>query len=161
MKKLCMILPLALILCFMVGCQDKEAMAELEEQDEATGLPGFIFSSPAPNGDEKIKILVYYNMEGLSGQDDWKTTTVEYPEQYKKGQELLTADVNAVIEGLFDGGADEIYVVDAHWSGNTEPDIILEKMDSRAEFISWNKIPKGKSLWEYYVFDAIVVVGMH
>jgi steroid delta-isomerase-like uncharacterized protein len=30
MKKLCMILPLALILCFVVGCQDKEAMAELE-----------------------------------------------------------------------------------------------------------------------------------
>jgi len=31
MKKLLIILPLALILCFMVGCQDKEAMAELEE----------------------------------------------------------------------------------------------------------------------------------
>jgi len=31
MKKLCIILPMALILCFMVGCQDKEAMAELEE----------------------------------------------------------------------------------------------------------------------------------
>ena len=31
MKNLCMILPLALILCFMVGCQDKAAMAELEE----------------------------------------------------------------------------------------------------------------------------------
>ena len=30
MKKLCMILPMALILCFMVSCQDKEAMAELE-----------------------------------------------------------------------------------------------------------------------------------
>ena len=30
MKKLCMILSMALILCFMVGCQDKEAMAELE-----------------------------------------------------------------------------------------------------------------------------------
>ena len=30
MKKLCKILPLTLILCFMVGCQDKEAMAELE-----------------------------------------------------------------------------------------------------------------------------------
>ena len=26
-----MILPLALVLCFMVGCKDKEAMAELEE----------------------------------------------------------------------------------------------------------------------------------
>jgi len=31
MKKLYMILPMALILCFMVGCQDREAMAELEE----------------------------------------------------------------------------------------------------------------------------------
>ena len=31
MKKHYMILPLALILCFMVGCQDKEALAELEE----------------------------------------------------------------------------------------------------------------------------------
>jgi ketosteroid isomerase-like protein len=31
MKKLFMILPLAMILCFMVGCQDKETMAELEE----------------------------------------------------------------------------------------------------------------------------------
>ena len=31
MKKLLLILPLALILCFMVGCQDKEAMAEFEE----------------------------------------------------------------------------------------------------------------------------------
>jgi len=31
MKKLCVILPLALILCFMVSCQDKEAKAELEE----------------------------------------------------------------------------------------------------------------------------------
>jgi steroid delta-isomerase-like uncharacterized protein len=30
-KKLCMVLPLALILCFLVGCQDKAAMAELEE----------------------------------------------------------------------------------------------------------------------------------
>ena len=30
MKKLCMILALALILCLMVGCQDREAMAELE-----------------------------------------------------------------------------------------------------------------------------------
>ncbi len=30
MKKLCMISALALILCFIVGCQDKEAMAELE-----------------------------------------------------------------------------------------------------------------------------------
>jgi len=31
MNKLCMILALGLMLCFVVGCQDKEAMAEIEE----------------------------------------------------------------------------------------------------------------------------------
>jgi hypothetical protein len=31
MKKLCIVLPMALILCFMVGCQDKAAMAELDD----------------------------------------------------------------------------------------------------------------------------------
>ena len=30
MKKLCMVLPLALILCLMVGCQDMDAITELE-----------------------------------------------------------------------------------------------------------------------------------
>ena len=34
MKKLFMILPLALILCFMVSCQDREAKAEVEEQNK-------------------------------------------------------------------------------------------------------------------------------
>ena len=38
MKKLLMILPLALILCFMVGCQDKESMAESEEFKAQTAL---------------------------------------------------------------------------------------------------------------------------
>jgi len=38
MKKLHMILLLALILCFMVGCQDKEAMAELEAMKAGMGV---------------------------------------------------------------------------------------------------------------------------
>jgi predicted ester cyclase len=38
MNKLYMILSLALILCFMVGCQDKAAMAELEEFNAQAAL---------------------------------------------------------------------------------------------------------------------------
>ena len=33
MKKLLLVIPLALILCFMVGCQDKDAMAELKPKE--------------------------------------------------------------------------------------------------------------------------------
>ena len=160
MKNLCVIVPLALVFCFAVGCQDKETMAKLEVQGEAPNLPGFIFSEPAPNRDEKIQILVDFDMEGLAGQDDWRTAFAIY-EQYKKGQELLTADVNAVIGGLAAGGADEIYVLDSHGSGSRNPDIILEKMDSRAKLVSWSDIPEGTTLGEYYGIDAVVAVGDH
>jgi len=50
MKKLLLILPLALVLCFMVGCQEKVAMAELEEQNTAETLPGqSFFARTLPN----------------------------------------------------------------------------------------------------------------
>ena len=57
MKKLCMILPLALILCFMVGCKDKEAMAELEAMKAQAEV------------EEQNKIMVRQFYNALDGQD--------------------------------------------------------------------------------------------
>ena len=123
---------------------------------------GYIIFDPAPDKDNKIKILVYHDMEGLSGQDDWRTILFTYPEYYKKGRELLTADVNAVIEGLFNGGADEVDVVDAHGSGNKKPDLILEKLDSRAKFLKKSlRVRPYVDFSEKDVYDAVAVVGMH
>jgi len=64
MKNLSMILPLALILCFMVGCQDKEAMAQLEtmkaqaEVEEQNKALAIRYSEARSKGDiEAIKEL--------------------------------------------------------------------------------------------------------
>ena len=54
MKKLYMILPLALILCFMVGCQDKEAMAVLEQFKAQAAV------------EEQNKEIVLRQIEGLN-----------------------------------------------------------------------------------------------
>lgn len=56
-------------------------------------------------------------MEGLSGQDDPYSFLYGHPE-YPRGQRLLIQDVNAVIEGLFAGGAGSVTVADGHGSGN-------------------------------------------
>jgi D-amino peptidase len=63
-----------------------------------------------------MKIYVSVDMEGISG--------ILLPKQLKKGglmyeeaRKLLTAEVNVVIEGLIEAGADDIYVKDAHGSG--------------------------------------------
>ncbi|MEH7386942.1 M55 family metallopeptidase [Bacillus sp. JJ1521] len=63
-----------------------------------------------------MKIYVSVDMEGIAG--------ILLPEQLKKGgllyeeaRKLLTAEVNVVIEGLIEAGAEEIYVKDAHGTG--------------------------------------------
>ena len=84
-------------------------------------------TDPAPDEDGVTRVLIYHDMEGLSGQDDPRSFEFG-KEEYAGGRELLTADVNAVIAGLFDGGADEVHVVDGHGSGNPEPDLLLDRL---------------------------------
>lgn len=112
--------------------------------------------------DKKPRILIYHDMEGLSGEDDWRMFSFSHPEQYAKGRELLTADVNAVIEGLVQGGAGLVHVVDAHGSGNPDPDLLLDKLDKRASLISRDApFRQYVDIVEPNVYDAIVCVGMH
>jgi D-amino peptidase len=108
------------------------------------------------------RVLLYYDMEGISAIDRAEYTTVRHPAEYSIGRQRLTDDVNAAIRGLLRGGAKSITVVDAHSSGNTEsPDILLDQMDSRAaflfrdtEFAGYRDVPSRE-------FDAIVCIGMH
>ena len=90
-------------------------------------------AGPSNRRDRAARVLVYHDMEGLSGQSDWRTFSFAYPERYKEGRELLIADVNAVIDGLFAGGATEVHLVDAHGSGNPDPDVPADRLDKRAK----------------------------
>ncbi|MFC2118616.1 M55 family metallopeptidase [Bacteroidota bacterium] len=122
---------------------------------------GFIVSDPIPDNNDEIKILLYYDMEGISGLNDMRSLNYGN-EGYTAARDLLTNDVNAVIDGLFAGGADIVDVVDAHGSGNPEPDILLDKMDSRVKLISRDKPFRSYcDLTEKKVYDAIAVVCMH
>ena len=76
----------------------------------AVGGPGVaadgrLLSDPAPATDGQLRVLVYHDMEGLSGQDDWRTFDFGHPSHYEPGRRLLTADVNAVI---FASGDDKL-----------------------------------------------------
>ena len=113
------------------------------------------------NEDGLIKILLCYDMEGIAGQNI--LTSIDFPRpEYFEARELLTADVNAVIEGLAAGGADSIFVVDAHGSFNPEPDILLDKMDPRAQMLfKKEKFHPYVDLLYENSYDAVVAVAMH
>lgn len=148
---------LILSVFFLLCCSQSEKETPMEG---ATNI-GKYLSEPAQDTDGLTKILVYYDMEGISGQNDIRSLAFGN-EEYNQAREWLTNDVNAVIDGLFAGGADEVHVVDAHGSGNPDPDILVEKMDNRAELVSKDKpFEAYVELTEEGVYDGVAVVCMH
>jgi D-amino peptidase len=151
-KKCSSIILLFLFVSFFVSCTQQQAVDS--EQ-------GRYLSEPSPDKDGEIKILLYYDMEGISGVNDIRALSYGN-EEYTQAREYLTNDVNAVVDGLFAGGADVVHVVDAHGSGNPNPDILLDKMDSRAELVYKDEpFRPYVDLAEKGVYDAVAVVCMH
>jgi D-amino peptidase len=131
-------------------------------QESADERATRILEDPAPVGAEGPAVLVYHDMEGLSGQDDPNTFRFQKAGEYARGRELLTADVNAVVDGLFAGGARTVHVVDGHGSGSPRPDLLLDRLDPRATLVSRTESFDAYSdLVEEGGYDAIAVVGMH
>lgn len=114
-----------------------------------------------PPSDGSLRVLIIHDMEGLSAQDD--PSSFDFgTELYPTGQELLAADINAVVDGLFAGGATEVLIADGHGSGNPEPDLRADLLDSRAtQIIRDEPFDTYFDLPETEDIDAVAVVGMH
>jgi len=107
-----------------------------------------------------MKIYIMTDMEGVAGvldHDNWcQPSERGYPGRYYDlGREFLTREVNAAIEGLCQGGADEIIVSDGHGAGGINPALL----DPRARLMrGW---PRGYPFELDDTFDAAVWVGQH
>ncbi len=131
------------------------------EPDERT-QGGLVLSVPVLHAGKPLKILLSHDMEGLSGQDDWRTFQASYPALFKKGQALLAGDVNAVIDGLFAGGAQVVDVFDQHGSGQPDsiPDLPRELLDPRANHVFMSEAISAEQAASKG-YDALVEVGEH
>ena len=96
-------------------------------------------------------------MEGITGVVSWDDVDPNHPE-YARFRRLMTGDVNAAIQGAFDGGADEVLVSDGHHSGRN---ILIEELDPRALLISGNAGPLAMVQGVESGVDAVIFVGYH
>jgi len=110
----------------------------------------------------RLKVMVLYDMEGVSGATDFKHTSFAHKPEYAEGRKSLTDDVNAAIAGLKSAGATEIVVVDGHGSGNnTGPDVLEDQLLAPAK-MHYRDTPFDIFMDSYdHSFDAIVAIGMH
>jgi D-amino peptidase len=123
----------------------------------AVWLPVAALAQPRP-----LKVLVLYDMEGVTGATNYKHVRFEYKAEYEEGRKSLTADVNAAVAGLKAAGVQDIVIVDGHGSGNTGgPDVFEDQLLPPAKMISRDR------RFDIYMdsydhsFDAIVALAMH
>ena len=118
-----------------------------------------LLSFAAPN---HPKVLIIYDMEGVSCVTHYEMLWVERPAEYAKGRECLTSDVNAAVRGLAAGGAGSIWIQDGHGSGNNkEPDFLVDKMDPHAKFDFRDRDFDPYNTGIDASVDAIVCMDMH
>jgi D-amino peptidase len=115
----------------------------------------FVVSSLS--GQEGLKVYISADMEGVVGVvtgDQLGPSGFEYT----RARELMTAEVNAAIEGALAAGATEIVISDSHGNGEN---LLLEKLPRDVVLIrSW---PRPLMMMEGIdaSFDAAVFIGYH
>ena len=99
-------------------------------------------------------------MEGISGIVAWEQVTPGHAEYLSRGRRLMTGDVNAAINGAFEGGVSEVVVSDGHWDARN---ILIEELDSRVRLNSGSPSPFAmlQSIDDKPAPDAVMLVGYH
>lgn len=98
-------------------------------------------------------------MEGISGIVDWEQVTPGKSE-WERGRRLMTADVNAAINGAFTAGAEAVTVSDSHWNMRS---LLIEELDPRARLHSGGPSPFSmlQGIDDRPGYDGLLLVGYH
>lgn len=103
------------------------------------------------------RIFIVTDMEGVGGVNNWDEQTTPGQRRFEESKRLLTGEVNAAVQGAFDGGASEVVIWDGHDGSRT---LSIDEIDPRAKLIQGRQTPADYYLGEA-PYDGILFVGQH
>ena len=127
---------------------------------------------PARSDHAPVRILLLYDMEGASGVLSEATMNPSLADSFALGRGSLIADVNAVVAGLFDGGATQVDVQNTHGAGDDSL-VPRDRLDRRAGILKDDRAqnpyvlgplprqPGFGTTTRQMPYDAVVTVAMH
>ncbi len=105
-----------------------------------------------------MKILIMTDLEGVAGVVSFEDQTGPGGRYYEAAKKLLTAEVNAAVEGLIQAGVDEVLVVDGHGAGG----ILFEDLHPAARLLHGRPLPPWTSIANVFkTYDACMIIGQH
>ena len=109
-------------------------------------------------GTEKfLKIFISVDMEGIGGIGTSKMAS-SGGKDYATGRQLMTDEVNTVVEAIYAFGHAEVVVNDSH--GDMQ-NLLHTQLDPRVKYIQSNIKPLGMVQGLDYSFDAAIFIGYH
>jgi D-amino peptidase len=107
-----------------------------------------------------VKVFLSIDMEGVSGLVRW-ADVAKAGQDYPRNRSLLTADVNAAIEGGYAGGATEIVVEENHGVEDL-CNVVMDEVDPRCSVVRGAGRPEATCM---AALDAsigvVLLVGHH
>ncbi len=103
------------------------------------------------------KIYMITDMEGVDGIFNWEDQCDPFKSpRWAESQKLLTGEVNAAVDGLYEGGATDVVVADLHDSSRS---LSVATIDPRARLLQGQGLPPTLGVDSSY--SAIVFIGQH
>lgn len=114
--------------------------------------------APAASAQSRpLRIFISVDMEGIGGIGTPAMTSPN-GKDYVTGRELMTGEVNAVVEAIFASGPADIVVNDSH---GDHQNLLHTRLDPRVEYIQGAIKPYGMVQGLDSTYDAVVFLGYH
>ncbi len=105
-----------------------------------------------------MKVCIGTDLEGVAGVVSFESQAYETGKYFEDAKKLLTAEVNAAVEGMIEMGVDEILVIDGHGPGA----IVFENLHSEAKLLHGRPLaPRQTYLDILKKYDVCMMIGQH
>ncbi len=105
-----------------------------------------------------MKVLMMTDLEGVAGVVSFEDQAYGTGKYYEQAKKLLTAEINAAVEGMVEEGIEEVLVVDGHGAGG----IAFEDLKSPAKLLHGRPFPWGTLRNEINRrYDVTIMIGQH
>jgi D-amino peptidase len=105
-----------------------------------------------------MKVLMMTDLEGVAGVVTFENDSYPTGKYYEEAKRLLTAEVNAAVEGLLAAGAEDVLVLDMHGPGG----IWFPDLHPAAKLMHGRPLaPQAVRDAVYLTYDVSVIVGQH
>jgi D-amino peptidase len=103
------------------------------------------------------RVYVLTDLEGVAGVVSFRDQTFPDGKGYDRAQRLLTAEVNAAVDGLLDAGVTDVLVADGHGPGA----IWFEDLHPEAKLLHGRPITIQQLLDPLKDYQAAMIIGQH